>query len=279
MRKHHIVTALMVLLSLGWSSAWAQSKPAPAPAAAAQSAVSEAANNKVGGDYILGRDDVIEVSLIGSKDFGSRARVQSDGTVQLPLIGKVEAADRTTGELATTVQAALEKGGYFTKPVVSVEVVSFASRYVTVLGAVGSPGLVPMNRAYRMSELLARVGGVKDNAADYVILRSEDGKERKLMVRDVAAGDDSKDPYVSPGDKIFAPTAENFYIYGQVSSPGQYPLTSDMTVRMAIAKGGGLTESGNDKNVEVTRGGKKMKGALGDKVEAGDVLFVKERLF
>jgi polysaccharide export outer membrane protein len=221
----------------------------------------------------------VEVGLLGRSDFGGRARVQADGTIQLPFIGKVPAADRTTSELSDTVRKALQAGGYFADPVVTVEVVGYASRYVTVLGSVGAPGLIPINRPYRLSEILARVGGPRDGAADYIIVRSTDGAEKRYAIRDLSMGGADQDPRVQAGDKIFVPVAETFYIYGQVNSPGQYTLTSDMTVRMAIAKGGGLTESGSDKKVDVTRGGKKTKIAIGDKLQPGDVLFVGERLF
>ena len=229
--------------------------------------------------YILGRDDVIEVSLLGRTDFGGRARVQADGTIQLPLIGKVTAAELSTAELADAVRARLQTGGFFADPIVNIEVSSYASRYVTVLGAVGSPGLVPINRPYRLSEILARVGGVRGDAADYLVVRSAKGEERHLPIRELATGDAQQDPYVVAGDKIYSPVADVFYIYGQVRSPGAYPLASEMTVRMAIAKSGGLTDSGSDKKIDVTRSGKKAKLDASAKLLAGDVLFVGERMF
>lgn len=251
----------------------------PPASAAIQSAppASDAAAGDTG--YVLGRDDVVEVTLVGRTDFGGRARVQADGTIQLPLIGRLLAADKTTAEVADSVRTALKSGGFFADPIVSVEVVAFASRYVTVLGAVGSPGLVPMNRPYRMSEILARVGSVRADAADYLVLRTEKGEEKRLVIKDLATGDLNADPYVSPGDKIFAPQADQFFIYGAVQGPGAFALTTDMTVRQAIARAGGLTESGSDKKVAATRGGKKVKLKLDDKLQAGDVLVVGERLF
>lgn len=229
--------------------------------------------------YVLGRDDVIEVGLLGRTDFGGRTRVQADGTIQLPFIGKVPAADKTTSEVSEDIRKALQAGGFFADPVVTIEVVGYASRYVTVLGAVGTPGLVPINRPYRLSEILARVGGVREGAADYIVVRSDRGEERRLLVRDLATGDLSQDPYVSAGDKIYAPMAELYYISGQVKSPGAYPIQTGMTVRMALAKGGGLTESGSDKKIETNRDGKKVKLKLEDPVRAGDVIVIGERLF
>lgn len=229
--------------------------------------------------YILGRDDVIEVGLIGRTDFGGRTRVQADGSIQLPLIGKLAVADHTTAEVSEMVRKALQTGGFFADPVVSVEVVGYASRYVVVLGAVGNPGIVPINRPYHVSEILARVGGVREGAADYLSVRSTDGKERKLSIRELATGDSTQDPYVQAGDKIYAPMADLFYVYGEVKSPGAFSLVSDMTVRMAIARAGGVTENGSDSKVEVTRGGKKTKLDPSAKIQPGDILKIGERLF
>lgn len=229
-------------------------------------------------EYVLGPEDVIEVEVVGQPDRG-RARVYTDGTVQLNLIGKITAAGKTPRELGTEIASALKAGGFYANPTINIEVVSYASRYVTVLGAVAAPSLVPINRSYRLSEILARVGGVQEAAADYIIVRPETGPERRYQVADLATGDASKDPFVTPGDKIFAPVAEVFYISGQVNAPGSFPVKSGLTVGQAIARAGGLTASGSDKKVQVTRAGKKVKLDSAAKVEPGDVLVVGERLF
>ena len=229
--------------------------------------------------YVLGRDDGVEVTLLGRTDFGGRARVQADGTVQLPFVGKVPAADKTTAELADAVGKALKAGGYFSDPIVVVEVTGYASRYVVVLGQVGNPGLVPINRPYRLSEIVARVGGVRESGADYLVVTSSSGEEKKLKMSELATGGIDKDPYVRPGDKIFSPQAEMFYIYGKVNAPGSYALQSGMTVRMALARGGGLGESGSDKKIAVTRAGKKVKVGIDEAIQGGDVLVIGERLF
>lgn len=262
--------AIVALAAIAMSPlAWAQTAQPSGPV------VSEGASSA----YVLGRDDVVEVGLLGGGYSGGRVRVQADGTIQLPFIGKVQAADSTTSELSETVRKALQSGGYFADPVVTVEVVGYASRYVVVLGAVGNPGLVPINRPYRLSEILARVGGVREGAADYLQVTSADGTEQKLSIRELSSGGGDKDPFVKAGDKIYSPAAETFYIYGQVNSPGNFVIVSNMTVRMAIAKAGGLTESGSEKKVDATRDGKKVKLKLDDLIQPGDVLVVGERLF
>lgn len=245
--------------------------PATAPAASSQAPADSA-------EYVLGPEDVIEVEVVGQPDKG-RARIYSDGTIQLNLVGKLEASGKTPRQLGELISQSLKQGGFYSDPVVNIEVVTYASRYVTVLGAVASPGLVPMNRRYRLSEVIARVGGVQSTGADYVIVRPENGPERRYLVDKLATGTSEDDPYVNPGDKIYSPIADVFYISGQVNSPGTYSVRQDLTVGQAIARGGGLTQSGSDRKVSVTRGGKKIKLDPSAKVEPGDVLVVGERLF
>lgn len=252
--------------------------PAVAPLANANPDQAESSPLEPGVEYVLGPDDVIEIEVVGQPD-KAQARVYADGTVQLNLVGKLTAAGKTSRELGADIAEALKAGGYYANPVVNVEIATYASRYVTVLGAVATPSLVPMNRRYRLSEILARVGGAQPSAADYLVVRSADGREERYLIDELATGDDTKDPYVSPGDKIFAPPAELFYVSGQVNAPGAFPLKSGLTVRQAIARAGGLTASGSDKKVTVNRDGKKVKLSPDEELRPNDVLVVGERLF
>ncbi len=230
--------------------------------------------------YILGTGDVVEVAVLGRDEFKSRVQVQVDGTIQLPFLKSVEASNKTVIQLRDHVRRLLVDGGFYADPVVTVSIATFASRYVTVLGSVGSPGIVPVDRAYRISEILARVGGAKDDGADMLSLRRADGTELKLAVRDISSGGPAEDPYVAPGDKIYLPAAETFYIYGQVASPGNFKLDRDMTLRKAIARSGGITERGSERRIKLFRAGKEIgKVGLEEPLKGGDVVNVGERLF
>jgi polysaccharide biosynthesis/export protein len=231
-------------------------------------------------NYILGPDDVIQIDALGRTDFSTRGRIAADGTLQLPFLGTFKVSGYTISQLRDVIAEALQKAGYFAHPIIQVEVVSYASRYVTVLGNVVSPGLVPVDRAYHLSEILARVGGVRESGADYVILRSSSGGERSLAIKDLATGDDALDPYVQPGDKIYSPSAPTFYVQGQVKAPGGYPLTPNMTLTMAIAKGGGVTDLGSTSNIKITRKNVEIRPKdLNVPVEPDDVINVGESWF
>lgn len=229
--------------------------------------------------YILGPEDVVQVDVLGRSDFSVKSKITTDGRIQLPLLGAVQAANRTVLQLRTEIRAALQKGGFFTQPIVEVQVASYASRYVTVLGAVATPGLIPVDRAYRLSEILARVGGVRESGADYLTVRSKTG-ERNYTVKDLATGNESLDPYVQPGDKIFSPTADIFYVQGQVKAPGNFRLSPKMTLGMALARAGGITDLGSSSSIKITRNNTTIRVRdLNSEVLPNDIIDVGEGWF
>lgn len=277
-----LVTIGCVAVAPGAAVAQPITSPSPPPSVppASENIASASDGSNSDQSYVLGPDDVVEIEILGRADFRTRARIGSDGKIQVPFLGDVDAANRTARELGEQIGRALEAGGYFTNPVMRVEIVGYASRYAIVLGAVGSPGLVPINRAYRLSEIIARVGGIRADGADHIVVRPENGPERRVAVKAMAMGGAAEDPQVAPGDKIYVPTAEVFYLSGQVRSPGAYPAGSDMTFRMAIARGGGITELGSERRIKVTRNGQEMDRVdLDAKLQPGDIIAVGERLF
>lgn len=255
-----------------------QAPVTPAASTPAQTAAVPPAATAPAG-YKIGVDDVIEADVLGQTDFKTRARVQSDGTVTLPYLGAVPVIGDTAITLAEKLTKLLKAGGYYAKPIVSVEIVGFVSNYVTVLGQVTSSGLQPVDRGYHVSEIIARAGGLRPEAADFIVLTRADGSSVKLDYKKLAQGGPNDDPVVTPGDKVFVPEVEHFYIYGQINAPGVYAIRSDMTLRRALAQGGGLAPAGSVKRVKVTRDGKEIKLKLDDPILPGDTIVIGERLF
>ena len=269
----------------------ASMQPATAQSAAAQPAASGpqttkpgeslplAGNSTLADGYVLGPGDVIEIAVLGRDEFRPRVQVQTDGTIQLPYLHSVKAADLTVLQLRDRVASLLREGGFYVDPVVSVTVASYASRYVTVLGEFGTPGLLPVDRAYRVSEIVARAGGLRATAGDDLVIRRAGGEQITLPLAAIASGSAAEDPFVQPGDKLYVATAPNFYIYGQVNAPGAYRVEKGMTMRMALARGGGLTDRGSSKRVSLFRNGAKTKVNLDETITGGDTILIGERFF
>ncbi len=270
-----LALACLVGLPLVAVAQTVQTAPATPAVTAAQPVAAPAQDS----GYVLGADDVIDVKVLGQPEFQAGGRIEVDGTVNIQFIGSTMANGQTPLTLSRTIADKLRVGGYYTKPIVTVTVVSFASRYITVLGEVAQPGLLPINRSYRVSEIIARVGGIRPTGAEHVLLRRATGEEMKLDFKTLATGTGDQDPVVLAGDKLYVPTAEIYYIYGQVNQPGAFPIQSEMTLRKALARAGGVTALGSDKRVQVFRNGKPERADLERPIAPGDVVVVGERLF
>lgn len=274
--------AALVMALASQAPVAAQSTPAIAQPVRAPAVVPAAAPERatLQDGYVVGVNDVLDVAMVGSDEFRGRVTVQQDGSIQLPYVGSLRAQDKTLLQLGREIAAALSKGGYYVDPAIQVTVAQISSRFVTVLGEVGTAGLVPVDRTYRASEMIARVGGLKPTGAETFYLRRAGGEEIALTLEGIARGGDAADPIVNPGDKIFVPEAPTFYIYGQVNAPGTYPIQNKMSLRMALARGGGLTSLGSDKRITVVRNGEELKKfSLSDPIAKDDVVVVGERFF
>lgn len=271
--------ATLSLLSLCASAMTAHAQVAPpAPTSAAAPQVFSSVPTEDG--YVLGVGDVISSSVLGRTEFNSQVQVQADGTLQLPFLGTVKAADLSVLQFRENIRNALKKGGFYADPVVNIAVTTYASRYVIVLGEVGQPGMVSVDRNYRVSEILAKVGGPRASGAEYISLRRASGEETKLDINTLATGTLEQDPFVKPGDKLFVPKAETFYIYGQISRAGTLKIEPGMTLLKAIATAGGVTTMGSMKRIKITRDGKEIKKfSLTGLIKNGDVIYVGERFF
>ena len=231
--------------------------------------------------YVLGANDTITVQVYGQPDAGVTTRIKADGTIVMPLIGTVKAEGQTQLQLADTVKTKLIKGGFFKDPFVNVEIGAYVSKTVNVAGKVTNPGVLPLDKDYTVLEMLLRSGWIREQGAGYVYLRrAKGGEEDRLDAEQLVRGAPDKNMILAPGDTLFVPDAETFYVYGQVGHPGTFPIIRDMTLRQALALAGGVTASGSERKVALIRGGgKEVAAKLDVPVQKGDVYIVKERLF
>jgi polysaccharide export outer membrane protein len=246
-----------------------------APAALAQGAAAAP-----GQGYVLGPNDGVSVVVYGQTEFNVTTRVKPDGSIVVPLIGKVQAQGKTVLTLADEITRRLVQGNFLRDPIVNVEVTEFASRYVRVAGKVGQPGLVPLDRSNGLLDILLRSGWVQDVGSEIIyVRRAGSGQEVEVSTKDLARGSIA-DITLQPGDTVFVPPSELVYLTGAVMAPGSYPLKRDMTVSDVLAMAGGVGPTGSSGKFGLKRGDDKEIDVGGnEKLKAGDVIRVKERLF
>lgn len=229
--------------------------------------------------YMFGPNDSLTVIVYGQSEFNVQTRVKPDGSIMMPLIGKVQAQGKTVITLADEITRRLEAGNYLKDPIVNVEINEYNSRYVRVVGKVGNPGLIPLSRSNRLLDVLLLSGWVRQDGAPYVLLKRGDGKEQRIKADDLARGT-AGDITLEPGDTLFVPDAELVYVTGQVSRPGAYPLKPGMTVTELLAAAGGVGPAGSSGKVGLKRGGAKETDAdQATVLQPSDIINVRERLF
>jgi polysaccharide export outer membrane protein len=269
-----LVLALMVLL---------------APAVSAQETVPAASASAAPANYRLASGDAIRVSVFQNPDMTLETRVSEDGTISYPLVGAIAIGGLDIASAEKKIATALKSGGFLREPQVNIELRRILGNKIAVLGQVNRPGAYPLETFnIKISQLLADAGGLAPGGADQLILTgTRNGKPfRKLIDIDALYRLDQSDQdiQVAGGDSIYVPRAPMFYIYGEVTRPGNYRIDRNMTMRQALAAGGGLTARGTERRLRVVRRNtegvpEKISTDLNDPVQPDDVIYVNESIF
>ncbi|HBZ06413.1 polysaccharide export protein EpsE [Massilia haematophila] len=239
-------------------------------------------------DLPLGRGDVLKISVFGNPDLSLEAKVGESGAITFPLIGEVSVEGLVPAEAERTIARRLESGGFVRRPQVNIQVSSFQSQQVSVLGLVNRPGRYPMDGKRTLVDMLALAGGISPEGGDTAVLvRNRAGQPYKEVIDlpdMMHSGDLRVNAELQGGDIIYVERAPKFYIYGEVQRPGAYRLEKNMTVIQALSAGGGLNPRGTERGVRIKRlnghGGLDIIDAgHGDVLRPDDVVFVRESLF
>lgn len=234
--------------------------------------------------------DVIEFSVYGVPEMTQRVRLNSAGSVYLPLLNEVQLGGLTPEESQKKLEGLLVDGGFLRAPHVSITVTEYAHG-ISILGEVSRPGVYPSGGARHLYDVLAAAGGLTPNAGTLVTISHAQAPDKPDAV--TISRDPSKAPQgnvlVSPGDTVVVSKAGVVYVVGEVVAPAGFILDSDqpMTVLKVIAMARGVNKGAkldgtkvirkNDKGfVEIPVPLSKIMSAKANDVEVrpDDIIFV-----
>lgn len=187
---------------------WAQdappaNRPANTEAAAAAAARMAAATT----EYLIGPEDVLDISVWKNPELSRKVPVRPDGKVSLPLVNDIQAAGLTPSELRE--QLAKRLAEFVPTPEVAVIVQEVQSLKVAVIGAVKTPGRFMLKSPATVLECLALAQGLTEFAArDRIVVLRQNGNTTQRIpfnYRKVAEGSDQENFFVKPGDIIVVP--------------------------------------------------------------------------
>jgi polysaccharide biosynthesis/export protein len=221
-----------------------------------------AIGEREGDAYRLGAGDMLLVAVYGHPELsiapfipggvlgvqGNRPvglLIDNDGSVQLPLVGRVQVGGQTSGELQDFLQAKLAV--YIKEPQVAVQILFAGNNRYYLLGQFANPGLKYSDRPLGLLEALGLGGSVDlehaSLATSYVAR-----KGKKLPVdfrRLVLEGDLRQNIRLKSGDVVVVPDHQNeqAFIFGGVptSNPagGAVPFVNGhLTLLQGLARVG-----------------------------------------
>jgi polysaccharide biosynthesis/export protein len=158
--------------------------------------------------YKLHQGDTVLVSVWREDTLQKQAIVLPDGSITLPLIGRVDVAGLTTPEAEQRITVKLKE--YLPDPVVSVVVAGIEGNRAYVMGKVMHPGSLIINGPISVLQAISIVGGFEkfaDEGGIKVIRAKSDGQEViPVNYSDIISGKNtSTNIQLKAGDTVVVP--------------------------------------------------------------------------
>lgn len=192
-------------------------------------------------DLILQQGDLMTVHVYGSGDYAPSVRISLDGTVQLPLIGRLHMAGLTVHQAESLIATRLKSAGMYRDPQITIELTESANQAVTLTGEMHS--VVPVVGRKRLFDVLSAGGGLPATAS-HTITIDRPGISQPIVVNlgtDPAKSASANVP-VFAGDTIVVPRVGVVYLLGAFKLQGAIPMQQNapLTLMQVAALGGGV---------------------------------------
>ena len=163
------------------------------------------------GTYKINAGDVLSLQVWNEPTLSSEQfSVRPDGFVSIPVIGELQAGQKTVTELQQLIAEGLSR--YLKDaPTVVISVLASNGNLVYVLGKVGRPGAFPINGPMDVTQALAFAGGLNSFAAENkikILRRNEEGVQRAIRFKygQIKDGDKLENNIVlKSGDVVLVP--------------------------------------------------------------------------
>jgi len=228
---------------------------------------------EVSGSYFLQAGDEISVHSIQAKEISDKTyRLDRNGEINFPMAGVVKLAGYTVRDAEKLIADGLKK--YYRDPDVEINVTAFHSEPISVLGAVGAPGIYQIKGEMTLLDALSGAGGVRGDAGPTVILTRQnqygtishrDARQtlngQSVVEIDLKtlmdARNSTENISIQPHDVISVPAAQLVYVVGNVKHAGGFALGGrpTLSVLQAIALAEGLDPRAAPSKVQILRRG------------------------
>ncbi|MEW6442054.1 MAG: polysaccharide biosynthesis/export family protein [bacterium] len=197
-RKWFFLPVTFFLLALAFCACTAPQEE-PAPPIVKRTAATEA--------YVIGPEDVLEISVWQNQDLSRTVTVRPDGKISLPLLSDLQAAGLTPQELKQEIASGIKP--YVDAPEVSVIVQQINSSRFFIQGEVNTPGVYPLRSNVTLSQAVTLAGGFTEFAKKSKIQIFRKWRNSSEIIEAnynmILSGDPAEDIALRPGDTIVVP--------------------------------------------------------------------------
>lgn len=157
----------------------------------------------VRGPVTLTAGDVLRLTFPGAPELNQSQKIQSDGKINLPMVGEVDAGGRTLADLQQRLEVLYRSQLQNTTVVVTLE---SSVTPVVIGGAVTKPGKYLFDRPTTVLQAIMEAGGPDEfgTLGRVSIIRLVNGQQRTQVVdlRPILEGAPTKPIYVRAGDVV-----------------------------------------------------------------------------
>jgi polysaccharide export outer membrane protein len=232
-------------------------------------------------EYKIGAKDLLEITAVELPELNQTVRVSEDGSITLPLLGRVAIDGLTKEEVEKKLIALLLEKDFVKNARVMVFIKEYQSKRVALIGAVNKPGMYELVGRMTLLQLISQSGGLTEKASSelFVLREGKDGVQARIVI-DLSDlinnGNQILNIPLQAGDTVNIPIEQiiNVYVFGEVRNPGviQVKQSKGINILQAIAQAGGLVEGASKSGVTVTRKDRKTGKETKIKVNLKDVL-------
>lgn len=166
--------------------------------------------------YRVGPFDVLTIDVFGSEELSKKeVQVDASGRMTFPLIGTLEVAGRTPGEIGELMSDRF-RGRYIRDPQVTVNLKEIVSQTVTISGEIKKAGVYPIVGRMTLMTAIASAEGWTEfsKKGEVVVLRTVGGKDYAALY-DVRAIEKGRypDPEIFASDIVIVGNSNSRRIF------------------------------------------------------------------
>ena len=207
-------------------------------------------------EYILGASDSISINLTDTDDLDGVYKIDQEGMIDLPFIGKIKLSELTLNESQNLLIQIIKD--FYKNPDLQIKIEEFNSNKAYIVGAVRNQITISLNQqpiTLIEAAIKANFNPSAGKAFGTVGLLRRDGKVYRINLTNTFKNKDEKENfYLKKDDVIFIDKNTNsVHVFGEVSKPGIYYPDMNYSLTELVSSVGINQLTANAKKVYVIR--------------------------